>query len=114
MGLRERNRANRRKAWLALSEETPQAKLAAAAQVLRLEDKPLEWVRRPVIGCAWDAKGGEFSIVAYRSEVGPGLHLHRFGNLEGCHPTLQAAKDAAEKLRYQVTVIVRTKEFFRR
>lgn len=99
------------KNWRTITGETPQAKLAAAAQLLRLEkNKPLEWVRRPVVGIVWDAGDGEFSIVATRVASGPVLCLQRGGFAEGYYPTLKEAQEGAEKSR-RTTVLVRATEY---
>lgn len=89
--------------------------LTRVSAVLNLEDKPLEW-HRPALGCFWQSRGGEFSISAYR-QSGPmpqpypqsGYELKRLTFPEGRYPTLQAAKDAAEISRRQVTVVVRAR-----
>lgn len=93
--------------WQTIKGETPQEKLAAAAAMLKLEEKPLVWTRRPVVGIAWDAAGGEFSICASRDHKGPVLCLQRWGFLEGCYPTLEKAQAAAEVARKQTTVVIR-------
>lgn len=93
--------------WKTIPGDTPQEKLAAVGQVLHLEDRPLEWERRKVVGVAWDSKGGEFSIVAARSAASPVFVLQRFSLIEGTYPTLATAQAAAEKLRRQVTVVVK-------
>ncbi len=92
--------------------ETLQTKLARATKDLKLpEMKPLEW-QRPGVGLLWRSVGGEFTIAAYRS-WGPmpqefprsGYRLERLSFPEGSYPTLERAKEAAEKSRRQTTLI---------
>lgn len=104
------------KSWISISGDTPQAKLAAVALKLKLEDKPLEWTR-PGIGPVWQSKGDEFIISAFRSSgtsqgTGTAFHLKRQTFLEGCYPTLQEAKAAAEIARLQTMVVVRAQEHY--